>query len=275
MCLIAYSPDGAPIPNKALRSAYAINHDGIGVMSQLGVRRFTGRGALRKARRYLRAEVLGRAFPFAIHFRYATHGAVSPENTHPFAIPNGGGYVMHNGVISWCGHHPTKSDTRVFVDQLDDYPGFHDPRTIQDLGYVIGLGSKLCIMNADGTFSLVNEKEGDWIGGAWYSNTYSLPRSMEPAYSGQSESQRWLRRLAVEWDMAEDANDPYEDIADEDSDLFLDVLDDADDDHAAVLAANDGWALDNAVYSPMQRSEEIHDMRAYYRSLEKSARAVH
>jgi hypothetical protein len=166
-------------------AAFADNNDGIGIMSRLGVVRFVGKKQLKKARRYVRLQLAPEGIEYAIHFRFATHGDVSLANTHPFVLPDGKSYMMHNGVISWCGYDAVRSDTGVFSDLLDDYPGQANEAYLKQLGNIIGYGNKLCIMNADGTFSLVNDDAGLWDNGIWYSNTYSLPARLD-AWRGKT-----------------------------------------------------------------------------------------
>jgi glutamine amidotransferase len=180
MCLIAYVPDGKALADDVYTAAYTDNNDGIGIMSRLGVVRFIGKKQLKKARKYTRQQLEPSGVPYAIHFRFATHGDVNLSNTHPFVLPDGKSYLMHNGVISWCGYDAVKSDTGVFADLLDDYPGLENVEYLKQLGSIIGYGNKLCIMNADGSFSLVNADAGLWDNGVWYSNTYSLPDRLDP-----------------------------------------------------------------------------------------------
>ena len=180
MCLIAYNPTGTMLDRAVIHTANEINSDGIGVMSAAGVVKFMGKRKGKKLRRYLQTVLVPQSLPYAVHFRYATHGAVNEDNCHPFAIPDGRGYLMHNGVISWCGYDAHKSDTAVFTSMLDDFTHSRDIAMRNELAKLIGYGSKLCIMDSDYQFSLVNEDAGEWISGVWYSNTYSLPTSMQP-----------------------------------------------------------------------------------------------
>lgn len=180
MCLIAYVPDGRELEADVYAAAFKDNNDGIGIMSRLGVVRFLGKKMLKKARRYVRTQLAPAQIEYAIHFRFATHGDVTLDNTHPFVLPDGKSYLMHNGVISWCGYDRDRSDTGVFADLLDDYPGQVNDLYLKELTSIIGYGNKLCIMNADGTFSIVNADAGLWNNGIWYSNTYSLPDRLDP-----------------------------------------------------------------------------------------------
>lgn len=178
MCLIAYVPDGRELDADVYASAFADNEDGIGIMSRLGVVKFLGKKMLKKAKRYIRTQLAPGQVEYAIHFRFATHGDVNLANTHPFVLPTGKDYMMHNGVISWCGYDKSRSDTGIFADLLGDYET--TDKYLDDLSKLVGYGNKLCIMDAAGKFSLVNADAGLWDRGVWYSQTYSLPDRLNP-----------------------------------------------------------------------------------------------
>lgn len=178
MCLIAYIPAGKKLPVEHVKSAYRGNDDGIGIMSVYGVERFLGNKALKRALKYL--ETLHSIdAEYAIHFRYATHGEVSIANTHPFTLPNGAAWVMHNGVLSKWTDKATKlhSDTSVFVrERLLNAPDTGELNL--DYWTVIAgeIGTnKLCVMTKLGHFIIVNKAYGTMRDGIWYSQTYSLP----------------------------------------------------------------------------------------------------
>jgi hypothetical protein len=179
MCLIAYVPAGRELPEENVRSAAEDNAHGIGVMSAHGVAKFLGKKRVKRALRYIRS-LQSAGAEFAVHFRFATHGRVTRDNCHPFALPGDAGWLMHNGVLTAYAREAThaRSDTRVFVDTLSDVPRDASAARItywDRVGRHISTSNKLCVMHADGTFSLVNEDSGDWLQGVWYSQTYSLP----------------------------------------------------------------------------------------------------
>jgi hypothetical protein len=188
MCLIAYVPAGKRIPEVNLTMAHHGNSDGIGVMSVRGVEKFLGRKALKRARRYIQRLQDGNA-EFAVHFRYATHGDVTRANCHPHKLPNGNGWLMHNGVLSdyTIAASAQYSDTALYaathVRECASGQGYE--KYWRDEATAIGSGNKLCVMLPDGQFLLVNDQAGQWIDGVWYSQTYSL------GYSYTSFKPRW------------------------------------------------------------------------------------
>lgn len=183
MCLIAYVPQGASIPRDIFIHAGNVNRDGFGVMSaEDGIRKFFGRKALRKARLYS-AELSQRNVTHAVHWRYATHGAVTESLCHPFTTPNGAAHVMHNGILHTTAADATadKSDTVLFVERM-----MHDAPTLEpgavspywgDIENAIGARNRMVILTGT-TFYLLNEDAGLWLDGVWYSNDYSLPSTL-------------------------------------------------------------------------------------------------
>lgn len=182
MCLIAYVPSGTTVPNRIFNHSASINDDGFGVMSVEGVRKFFGKKALKKCRRYSH-ELSERGVAHAVHWRYTTHGETSVAMCHPFTLPGGQAHVMHNGVLGggWSFKATGKeSDTALYVAHLTDAPMTADGETDDNpywgnVAKDIGGGNKFVVMYNDGTFFILNEDAGLWLDGVWYSNDYSLP----------------------------------------------------------------------------------------------------
>lgn len=188
MCLIMFSPHGQLPDRVHFTNANEDNPDGIGVMSASGVRKFMGKRRERRAWNY----VANLKEPFAVHFRWATHGQVCPELAHPFTAGDGS-LVMHNGVIRVTAHEAHRlgsavSDTSLFVKRyMNTVPDHNDPLYadyLALLGVAIGDGSKFVILHArTKQFSIVNESEGTWFEGLWFSNHYSMPGRSRFSYA--------------------------------------------------------------------------------------------
>lgn len=281
MCLIAYSPKGAMIDRTILAYAYNKNPDGIGIMSAYGIEKFLGHKALKRARRYLETYLAGKDAPFAIHFRWATHGEIGIPNTHPYEAPQGMHWIMHNGVISLTTGESTaaESDTAVFVRKyMDDIQPFDDKAYYTGIESKIGWGNKLCIMDADGEFKLCNDDAGEWIDGFWFSNTYSLPSSFVPVkmqwggYHGGyygSRSSYYVEPKET-WDYNERKflpNPAYK--AAELAEAISDALKDAEDKIAAKDVAKEAKGRATILQLPAPRTVwPSEERRAYYEALE-------
>jgi hypothetical protein len=186
MCLIVYSPAGTRIDYETFDCAQAVNPDGIGVMSELGVQKFLGLGAADEAWCHLQDLKEG-GLPHGLHFRFATHGDVSVENCHPFCAPRSDALVMHNGIIRSTAVLATssRSDTSLFVEKfMGAAPGpersHYDPY-FKRISRLIGSANTLLVFHSNtGEFTICNEDVGLWVGDHWYSNSDCLPWNLPP-----------------------------------------------------------------------------------------------
>lgn len=191
MCLIIANIDGRPIPEEFIKSAFRGNDDGFGVMWA------TEKGVLHIVRNVYKSHepivsIIGsltkRNLPYVAHFRMATHGPVVKDNCHPFRVSDfhGGIGMVHNGCFG--GHEfynsPGKSDTAVMADKIaenlknghfstrdlftSEAPEF-TKRYHSSFGW-----SRIAFMNGDGDINILNESDGSWINGVWYSNEYAV-----------------------------------------------------------------------------------------------------
>lgn len=110
--------------------------------------------------------------PAIIHFRLATHGKKDDANCHPFPLLHGW-WMAHNGIIAGL-EHPEKSDTAMYAEilkcrmELDpDY--LEKEESLEQMEIEIGW-SKLAFLNQEGRHIIVNEKDGTWENGVWFSN---------------------------------------------------------------------------------------------------------
>lgn len=200
MCLIAVSGTGTPITRETFDLADLSNPDGIGIMTAEGFAKFLGHKRRQKAWRYLERNVFRHGIPYAVHFRWTTHGENTRANTHPHVTPDGRFLVMHNGVLSEFNDPAgVRSDTALFVERmLDGAPEPADADAWEDFVAVteryIGTGNKLAVLHvASGSFHIMNKHCGDYgTDGIWYSNTYSLPDSIDPyaAYRGVASARK-------------------------------------------------------------------------------------
>jgi predicted RNA-binding Zn-ribbon protein involved in translation (DUF1610 family) len=153
----------------------------------------------KKAWKRLRSDLLGK--PVVLHFRVATHGAVNPNNTHPFWVVPEKCAVAHNGILSGTGAVSgtgEKTDTQIFTEEYlaplyEELPQCFSSKTVRKMLDRACSGSKLAIMQADGGVFLINEKDGLWEEDIWYSNGGYKHRPVV-IYGGGMEGfhgQRW------------------------------------------------------------------------------------
>lgn len=112
--------------------------------------------------------------PFLLHFRIRTSGATDKDNTHPFKVQHGA--MIHNGVLFHPDptKHKNKSDTRVLSERMHNNFGDSDVviAAKENIGKDIGAYNKLVFLWEGGKTCIVNEEQGTWVEGVWFSNTY-------------------------------------------------------------------------------------------------------
>jgi predicted glutamine amidotransferase len=121
-----------------------------------------------------------------LHFRISTSGGVNDENIHPFKV-NDSLYFCHNGILDIDVPTTSKiNDTQIFNNAfMKGLPkGFERDDTIMNLlEYSIGTRNKFVFLNSFGEFYILNESEGVWDNGLWFSNTtYLYSRTYTPKY---------------------------------------------------------------------------------------------
>lgn len=200
MCIIAAKPKGVKMPNKStIENMWYNNHDGAGFMYakdgvvhiEKGFMKLTDfESALERVSKKVNLDDVS----IVMHFRIATHGGVSPANTHPFPVSSSMGIlqklkstatlgVAHNGIINIT---PRKgvSDTMEYVaSQLaplyKGVPKFYlNPHLMEMVDNAIQ--SKLALLNGDGELYTIGKFETD--DGILYSNTSYKPYTFYGKY---------------------------------------------------------------------------------------------
>lgn len=193
MCIIVYKPAGVPMPsNDILYNCFFNNPDGAGIMFPWGneviIRKgFMSYNALLEGISAVLNETHGSSLKnleVVLHFRYATHGNICPQNCHPFpcassiyelkqlSLSTSIG-IAHNGIISFCSTtHKQKrsklSDTQVFIrDYLSHLP---------DKDLFNSVIQDLIFKATNSKFAIMSPKKTELIGrfikhrGVFYSN---------------------------------------------------------------------------------------------------------
>ena len=119
--------------------------------------------------------------PALFHSRFATDGAIGNHNNHPFYVGNDPLTVVgHNGIImrSLPRKGDWRSDTRIFAERDLPQRNLNRQRSRNRLAKWIG-ASKLVILSASDDYPfdylIVNERDGIWADGIWYSNSGFRP----------------------------------------------------------------------------------------------------
>jgi predicted glutamine amidotransferase len=173
MCLIIHHPKTAKQPSLSdITDALTSNADGVGIMlrskrNKLSVIKHLDIGVNDLYDQLTDINNL----EYAIHFRFATHGKVHPDNLHPFALKHGG-YLMHNGILPNANELSNKgliTDTLGYIQRHIDTSKLVCWDTVAKH---ITSSNKFVVMTKDAT-KIVNESSGKTHNdGNWYSNEY-------------------------------------------------------------------------------------------------------
>lgn len=142
MCLIIVNPRAVKVKQSRIDNAISINPDGAGIV-------FLDNGECKKSikssdlRGWIKSAEKDRR-PYVAHVRYATEGAVSIKNLHPFDIKGDVGadhHLFHNGTVNLrgTGKNTHKSDTFLLAELLGTVPPqyWDTMLSITDSRYVI------------------------------------------------------------------------------------------------------------------------------------------
>jgi hypothetical protein len=191
MCVIIHKPAGVNVPSaKILETCHNNNQDGIGMMfndpslkTVIINKGFRNAEELEEAIHEMERTLLISMsdVELIIHFRWATHGEVSPNNCHPFPtiateealrstkISCKCG-IAHNGIINMVDDHDTMSDTMLFVTKYIADMNFDEIYKARNLiDYAIE-GDRFIALSDDGRILRLGEWEERIIDGCYYSN---------------------------------------------------------------------------------------------------------
>jgi glutamine amidotransferase len=183
MCIIVVKPKGQEVNKEILERCSKRNGDGQGFAyfceadSKIKVRKNLKHfnQLWSKYKKEILVPKIEKDTTVIWHFRIATHGATSTDNCHPFLATKSIVAFAHNGVINNSVDRTSqKSDTHLFKDNIinhlpDDF--LQNEGIMRLMIEYIGMYSKLAFIDKDGDYFIVNESDGEWDDGLWYSNS--------------------------------------------------------------------------------------------------------
>lgn len=223
MCVIAYAEKGVKIPNSELmETMFNGNSDGAGFAYSLNEKVYIEKGfmsyrefdnAVAGTEKRIKAKfgVSMEDLPIMFHFRIGTHGANSPQLTHPFPITRQTKYlqgldvvtdlaIAHNGIIHSVTAKNDHSDTTQYIKDIlqplkatNKY--FYNNKNIQRLMENTIDGSRFVFLNKLGEFTTIgNWKTSEEAPGVMFSNlnhefsySYSYPSTFNGHWSGRAD----------------------------------------------------------------------------------------
>lgn len=199
MCLLTFLPAGALPDTDALLNGAEVNDDGHGFAIVTGDRILIRHGM--SAEPMIEAFVADRREhpdgPALFHSRFSTHGNERDlANCHPFLLGGDARTVIaHNGVLPKVvqpAKGDPRSDTRIAAETfLPAFGSLRLRRTRLRVERWMTPANKIVILTVDRRFRdrayILNEQEGIWDGGIWYSNDGYRPY-LRPHRLGAADS---------------------------------------------------------------------------------------
>lgn len=183
MCLLTFLPEGQEPDVDALEYGAFVNDDGHGWAIVADDELLVGHG--------MNAEQVITEFaavrrrhpegPAIFHSRFTTHGVTTVDNCHPFFVGKDRRTVLaHNGVLP-ANVQPKKgdprSDTRIAAEKFipKTIGSLHLRRNRLRVEKWMGSWNKIAILTVNPRYRenafILNENEGIWDDGIWYSNS--------------------------------------------------------------------------------------------------------
>ncbi len=229
MCLLTFMHEGVTADIDKLTEGARNNPDGFGFAVHAGnkVIRHNGMVFDQVLERFLKERSV-HSGPALFHSRITTHGSTSVHNCHPFQIGRDQQSVIaHNGMLP-IQAQGGRSDTRILAEDLIPSWGgvtSFDGKKFRKKISKFATGSKLVVITANPNtkddYYIINEQDGHWYNGVWWSNSsYKYSRY---SYSGGGMYTSGWSQTSYGY------NNSYYALPKDDSDYLLD-----DDDVAQV-----------------------------------------
>ena len=169
MCVIIVKDNNRMLEKSSLVTAEEMNEDGLGII-------WLDSGEVQHTDSSDWHQLLTDR-PFIAHFRYATVGAVNPENTHPYRIGDGPEWLMMNGTIPGLGNTKV-SDTKALAKILSKTP---KKKWASKLGKYHTVRF-LTYNEKSGAYKIYNRSLWSKVGDVWYSKTLILEANRIAVY---------------------------------------------------------------------------------------------
>lgn len=237
MCIICFKDSGNDMPSReTLRTCFQTNSDGAGFM-------FARNGAVHIAKGFMKFKHLYRAIKahdfkkdekVIIHFRWATHGATSAAQTHPFPVSVREEdlrrvstathlALAHNGIFPLAADRDL-SDTMVFIrDYFAEFQNHLHDTVIREVIEDFCASSKVITLDAAGNVDFFGSKawHEDKETGCKFSNNgymvynfFSVPST--PKWRTRY-NRRTIRQTSANWDFDIIYRDAFDEVTDEET----------------------------------------------------------
>lgn len=191
MCIIIVKPAGIELPTLDIfENCKNRNHDGFGfsVPNEKPFKTLYYNEFI-KAIRHVKKDV-----PCIIHFRYATHGAITKRNSHPFKIDDIS--FAHNGILKiedLEGMTDSETAFKYILDPAIKIYGIHSKEFAATVETIIG-SSKFAFLTDAGEIKMYGQYISE--NGLFFSNESYLPYSYNYYRPAKKEyQQKYLNEM--------------------------------------------------------------------------------
>ncbi len=180
MCIIALKKPGVEITDEIIKTCFEANPHGAGFAyfdPSRGLGWVKGLFNVDDFIKAYRKETTA-DMTTLLHFRIATIGGKTVANCHPFEIEHG--VLAHNGPClnrAHCSGTAELSDSAQFAEQFVKHHTWEEiERNKKFIEAFVG-SEKVVFLFRDGRTQIINENNGTWAEGIWYSNCSYMPRT--------------------------------------------------------------------------------------------------
>lgn len=193
MCIAVHVPKGiTSVTEKIVRRCFENNSDGGGfiIPEPHKVQVYKGFFTVDSFVQALMPHLETNAHGVVFHCRIMTHGARDKKNCHPHKVVKHNAAFVHNGIISMMqkDKEDKASDSILFGRWcFGNLPqDWYKNATIRALiEHAIGGSNKIVYVSECGDVTILNEDNGSWDEGVWYSNKSYNYTTYKGSYKGQ------------------------------------------------------------------------------------------
>lgn len=167
MCVIIYKPKGVIADKELLELRYKSNSDSWGVCVKAPS---DGLVVTRNSKNF--DFIFNDNLDYLIHFRTATSGTEKDCGMQPIILDNGSAFFLNGNLTGYFGKK--EPDTVLYAKEyLNKLPAnfLENEEIVNKITEdAMASNSKMAFMDKNGKIYLINENEGVWEKGMWFSN---------------------------------------------------------------------------------------------------------
>lgn len=201
MCLLTYFPEIIQPDPEALRRGALANGDGHGFAIVVPGNGHDARILVRKSmtasnliKEFVKLREIYWQGPALFHSRITTDGVTNLFNCHPFMVGGDKRTVVgHNGILPASvrpGKGDKRSDTRIFAEEIAGHVKLNTAIGRDVMGEWMGSWNKMVVLTVDPAYNshgyIINEEQGTWHEGVWYSNGSFRGAGWRDSYYGST-----------------------------------------------------------------------------------------